>query len=215
MRRCKQILSHGAPAWLETGMSTVHPDELAVRATYALARAQLLRQEAVVVLQLTDAAATLAFGTSAQPTLVSMPSLGLRALSNQFFPDGRLDAQSIELAIERVEDTVMPWHAKLPQPSRLFAQDEAITQWAHWAGMPHSSAPWLLETEAVEELFSRWTALAQGRPASQDPLPTRGVFSAALLVLRECLHHLGFKGITVLPLPTPESRDQKQKRDST
>jgi hypothetical protein len=91
----------------------------------------------------------------------------------------------------------------------LFAQNAVSTELAYWAGMTDLNIPWLLKTEAVEELFNRWTALVQGRPASQDPLPTNGHFSATLLVLRECLHHWEIQGITVLPLiPLDSSRHQ-------
>ena len=122
--------------------------------------------------------------------------LGLRSLAGRHFPAGRLNALAIEAAIAEVEDAVMPWHGKLPPASRLISSDGAVAELAAWAGMP-DDGPWLLTTEAVEQLFNRWAALAQGRPASQDGLPTTGGFSAALLVLREWLHHLSFDGIRV------------------
>lgn len=186
-------------------MTAHHTCDAAARATYAWARRDLPGQKAIVVLHAGDVASALAFGQDVQPTLVSMPALGMQTLSDRFFPEGRLDALSIERAIMDVEDRVMPLHTQLPQPSRLFARNAAITELAHWAGRPDPTAPLWLKTEVVEALFNRWTALALGRPASQDPLPTDGRFSAALLVLRECLHHWGFDGITVLPWVPLES----------
>lgn len=186
-------------------MNTAHSVEAAVRVTDVWVRHHRPQQDAMVVLYLGDEVLALAFGAGAQALQTALLPLGLRALSDQFFPAGQLNALSIERAITEVEDVVMPWHNKLPEGACLFGRDAAITQLAQWAGWPNQNAPWQLTTEAVEALFNRWVARAQGRPASQDELPMDGPFSAALLVLRECLHHLGFDGITVLPMAASDA----------
>ena len=179
-------------------MSTGHSSETAIRATYARASQNLPGTGAIVVLKLGDDSSDLAFGTGAQPEqLVSLP-LGLGVLADRYFPAGHLSELLIEHAIAEVEDIMMPWHGKLPSAATLFTDDAAVAELLRWAGMPEDPDSWRLTTEAVEQLFNRWAALAQGRPASQDPLPTTGRFSATLLVLREWLHHLGFDGITLL-----------------
>lgn len=179
-------------------MTGSHAGETAIRATYAWARQNLRDADAIVALQLGADESMLAFGQGEQPEQVSVLPLGLQRLADRYFPDGRLSELLIEHAIAEVEDIVMPWHGKLPTAAGLFTDDADIAGLARWADMPDKAGPWLLTTEAVEQLFNRWAALAQGRPASQDPLPTTGRFSATLLVLREWLHHLGFDGITVL-----------------
>jgi len=54
------------------------------------------------------------------------------------------------------------------------------------------SATQTLSTDAVESLFNRLVSLSEGRPVSQDALPSDVRFCAALLLLRECMHHLHF-----------------------
>lgn len=177
-------------------MSTAGRGKDAVRATYAWAFHSAPDAGSLVALQLGQDEAALAWGQGPEPEQVAALPLGLRSLAGRYFPAGRLNALAIETAIAEIEDAVMPWHGKLPPAAHLISNDPAIAELAAWAGMP-DEGPWLLTTEAVEQLFSRWAALAQGRPASQDGLPTTGGFSVALLVLREWLHHLSFDGITV------------------
>ena len=47
----------------------------------------------------------------------------------------------------------------------------------------------------VEQLFNRLVARAQGRPASQDPLPVDGPSAARLVIVRELLHHWRLDGL--------------------
>lgn len=184
-------------------MNGTHAGETAIRSTYAWARQNRPDTGAIVALQLGADESMLAFGQGEQPEQVSALPLGLQVLADRYFPAGRLSELLIEHAIAEVEDIVMPCHGKLPSAASLFTDDAEVAGLARWAGMPDNARPWRLTTEAVEQLFNRWAALAQGRPASQDPLPTTERFSATLLVLREWLHHLGFEGITVLPRISP------------
>jgi len=186
-------------------MTTPGTDERAVREAYALARSQLPGQQASVVLHLGGSRSLLAFGVDDAPLQVASWPLGLLELAHRLAPNGHLSEIAIEEAIVEVEDTVMPWRDRLPASACLFTADAVVVELATWAGMPEQTGQWRLSTDAVEHLFNRWVARAQGRPASQDDLPTTGAFSAALLVLRECLPHLGFEGITVLNTPAPDT----------
>ena len=157
---------------------------------------------ACVALHLGEEALALAWGGDGpQPAHQALLPLGLRALAQRYFPGEQPTPQAIEAAIEAVENQVMPWQRRLPPGARLVTGDTAIAELAAWAGLPSDGHAVQLGTEALEPLFDRWVARALGRPASQDPLPTTGRFSAALLVLRECLHHLGVGAITVYPAP--------------
>jgi len=179
-------------------MNRTHSGEVASATTYAWVRQNLPELDAIVVLQLGEDETMLTFGQGAQPEQVASLPLGLQVIADRYFPAGRLSVLMIEHAIAEVEDIVMPWHGKLPSAASLLTDDAEVAELARWAGMPDKTGQWLLTTEAVEQMFNRWAALAQGRPASQDRLPTTGRFSATLLVLREWLHHLNFDGITVL-----------------
>jgi hypothetical protein len=95
-----------------------------------------------------------------------------------------------------VEDAVMPVRALLAPGSTLYTADGGIRQIALAAGLP--AQPELrLPLEAVEHTFNRLAALSLGRPATQDTLAQDNAFAATLLILRECLHHLGFDHIVV------------------
>ena len=58
-----------------------------------------------------------------------------------------------------------------------------------------ADAPVWLDTDAVERLFNRLVARAEGRPASQDALPVDGPSAARLLIVRELLHHWSLDGL--------------------
>jgi exopolyphosphatase/pppGpp-phosphohydrolase len=181
------------------------PDIAALNATYVQAQRFTPQTQAIVVLRLGDDQSMLVWGADDQPSQCVMLPLGLSVLANRILSDGHLSELAIEQLIAEVEDIVMPLHTQLPASSKLFSEDAIIAEVAHWAGMTDTATQWSLSTDAVEQLFNRQVALAQGRPASQDHLPTTGRFSAALLVLREWLHHLHFDEITVLRIKTPDA----------
>jgi hypothetical protein len=49
----------------------------------------------------------------------------------------------------------------------------------------------------VEVFFNRIAMVSQGRPSGQEALPTAPEFYAAMVILRECLHHLRFGAVVV------------------
>jgi len=177
------------------------PAVASAQATLQLANQRLAGEVAIVVLHLGDDAAAVAWGQA--PDQAAALDLGLVLLATRLAPGGRSSAGAVEDAIATVEDVVMPWHGRIPVAARLVSGDVWVQALASWAGMPADADAWWLSTEAVERLFDRWAALVQGRPASQDGLPSTGAFAAALLVLREWLHHLGFDGVWVLGGDTP------------
>ena len=101
----------------------------------------------------------------------------------------------IERAIERVEDAVMPARARLPAALRLQTDDARLRAMVGAAGAARADAPVWLGIDTVEQLFNRLVARAQGRPASQDPLPVDGPSAARLVIVRELLHHWRLDGL--------------------
>lgn len=65
--------------------------------------------------------------------------------------------------------------------------------WCKAAGMAQTS----LTLEELESLFNRLVTLSTGRLASQEVLPVDRRFFAAMLLLRECMHHLFFTHVTL------------------
>ena len=108
-------------------------------------------------------------------------------------------ALAIEQAIERIEDAVMPARARLPEAFRLQTDDALLWAMVSDGGAePPKAEPIWLSTDAIEQLFNRLVARAEGRPASQDALPVDPASAARLIALREMLHHWGLDGAQLL-----------------
>lgn len=105
----------------------------------------------------------------------------------------------IERAIEQVEEAVMPARARLPARFQLQTDDARLRALAADAvDAAAANAPVWLDTDAVERLFNRLVARAEGRPASQDALPVDGPSAARLLIVRELLHHWRLDGLRLV-----------------
>ncbi|NVO04958.1 MAG: hypothetical protein HXX19_02915 [Rhodoferax sp.] len=106
----------------------------------------------------------------------------------------------MEHAIQVVEDGVMPLRALVPREAELFGADAALREIARLSGVP-ADLPQALSLEAMERTFNRLTAVVEGSPAAHQGLPASNGFAAALLILREFMHHLQFAHIVVLDAP--------------
>ncbi|MCB1890386.1 MAG: hypothetical protein KDH20_22460 [Rhodocyclaceae bacterium] len=94
---------------------------------------------------------------------------------------------AIENAIMDIEDAL----AQVPASVRggaIASDDPALRRLALAAGLPADAST--LHRDAIEQLFSRQAAVAEGRPASAEGLPDDPRFVAELLVVRELMHHL-------------------------
>ena len=110
-------------------------------------------------------------------------------------------ALEIERAIEVVEDAVMPARARLPAALQLATADARLLALAGHAGVRVPAAgepPAWLPSAAIEQLFNRLAALAEGRPAAQDALPADADSAATLVLVRELMHHWALPGIGLL-----------------
>ncbi len=104
----------------------------------------------------------------------------------------------MENAIMQVEDELFRIRHSILEGSTLSTTDASVRTIARIAGVPEQ--PNLaLTRDLVEQAFNRLAAIVQGRPVSQDSIPTTAEFSATLLILREFMHHLNFASIDVRP----------------
>lgn len=97
----------------------------------------------------------------------------------------------LEHAIELTEDAVMPLAAQFAGSAGLILQGVGAALIAHRlasAGIAQTA----LNLDEVEALFNRLVSVSQGRPPAQETLPTDARFFAAMLILREFMHHLNF-----------------------
>ena len=125
---------------------------------------------------------------------LSLP-LSADALARDLLRHAPPSPLEIERAIERVEDAVMPARARLPAALRLQTSDARLRAMVGAAGAARADAPVWLDSDTVEQIFNRLVARAQGRPASQDPLPVDGPSAARLVIVRELLHHWRLDGL--------------------
>ena len=104
----------------------------------------------------------------------------------------------LETAIAIVEDCIMPLHRQLPRPSQLFLVGDTALSWV--APKP-SNLPSLISLgiDEIENLFRRLAEIAEGSPVASSGLPRDTDFPAALLIIREFMHHLGYASLTCLP----------------
>jgi hypothetical protein len=104
----------------------------------------------------------------------------------------------LERAIELTEEAVMPLAAQFAGTTGLILQGFGATLIANTLLASGISLP-VPTLDEVEDLFNRLVAVSQGRPASQEKLPTDGRFFGAMLILREFMHHLHFAEVTLQP----------------
>ena len=95
----------------------------------------------------------------------------------------------LEHAIDLTEEAVMPLASQFAGTHRLVLQGVGANLIANTLQASGISQT-VLTLDDVEELFNRLVAVSQGRPASQEKLPTDVYFFGALLILREFMHHL-------------------------
>lgn len=104
-------------------------------------------------------------------------------------------AFELEAAIVIIEDELEPIILSLPAHRSLVTFEPVIHQIAEFCSDSNKS---VLEVEEVELLFNRLADVAYGTPARMLGIPENRDFAAALLYLRELMHHAGFSTITIL-----------------
>jgi hypothetical protein len=116
-------------------------------------------------------------------------AMGSQHIAQHFFRHQPPTALEVENAIQTVEDEVVRARMLVPAGTEIFCADAGVRAIATAAGVG-TAGEQALSLEQVEHTFNRWAALVEGRPQSQDALPTDPAFAATLLILREFMHHL-------------------------
>jgi exopolyphosphatase/pppGpp-phosphohydrolase len=102
----------------------------------------------------------------------------------------------LEQAIDVTEEAVMPMAAQFAGNPALILQGLGASLIASRL-QASGQAQTVLTLDDVETLFNRLVSVSQGRPASQEALPADARFVAAMLILREFMHHLHFAQVTL------------------
>ncbi|CAB5659886.1 Uncharacterised protein [Comamonas aquatica] len=127
--------------------------------------------------------------------------LGLQSLSQRSFQLRMPTPAQLETGIMEVEDAVMPLARLLPAHTLLATRDPLLRHLALQAVGGHApgEVP-AITREAIEALFERLVAQSSRHYSHQAPdLPPDPRAAAALLVLREILHHWQCTHLWLLP----------------
>jgi exopolyphosphatase/pppGpp-phosphohydrolase len=126
--------------------------------------------------------------------------LGLVKTAGQFFKPHPPTPLNLEGGIAAVEDELFKVRHLAPAPGAaqqavLRTDDAVVRRIAAFAGVDASV---MLSVQAVEHAFEDLAALSAGGRISNTPWATEPQVAAALLILRELMHHMGFGQIEVL-----------------
>ncbi|HEX7217814.1 MAG TPA: hypothetical protein VF280_01215 [Burkholderiales bacterium] len=110
-------------------------------------------------------------------------AIGFRRIAREHFKRQPPSALEVEGAIAAIEDEIA--RVKPPRGTRLVTRDAVVREIALAAGVPPGPAM-VLAREAVEQAFER----ALRRPPDNERM-------AALLILRELVHHLDIECVEV------------------
>jgi exopolyphosphatase/pppGpp-phosphohydrolase len=172
----------------------------ALQQCYAAARRHAGAMNCIVVLHMGVQQSGIAIGLGPVPEQVKLLPLGTERTARAHFHTTPPTPLAMENAIQWVEDVVMPLHTLVPQGAQLFCADTAVQEIALQSGVAPAIAQ-TLSLEAMERTFKRLIAMVEGSPAAHQGLPATNYFAAALLILREFMHHLQFAHIVVLNAP--------------
>ncbi len=181
-------------------MNTFIPTEIQqiAQEIYRLVRQKCITNTAITVLHIADEYSFIAQGTNEdKPDNLWLFEIGREKTAREFFIHNPPTAGEVENAIQVVEDEVMPLHKLLTVDSNLYTLDARILEIAQVSAFEESKQGSILSIQDMEHAFTRLAAIISGRPASQDILPTTNAFAATLLILREVMHHLRFRNITI------------------
>ena len=124
---------------------------------------------------------------------VTLP-VGLQGLIETVLRHDPPTAVELERAIDAVEDALAVTRDGRAEGHDLLTADPVLIT---LPGLGQNGAT--LGRDDVEALFQRLASRALGMPVAASDVPHGRDVAAALLILRECMHHLGFDRVTRVP----------------
>jgi len=134
-------------------------------------------------------------------TLTSEPAAGLvieisyRSVAETFFRHDPPTPGELESAIDAVEDALMSSHAQRVEAGTLVIADDVQRL------LPGLLPDGTTTIDEVEARFQRLASASLGHPGALADGPLSPGAAAALLILRECMHHLGFARLMIGEAP--------------
>lgn len=166
--------------------------ETGIRQHYASVQMDVSDEGRIAVLHIGAKETVVATGNSSEPQAVLSLAIGSRITAADYFKHYPPTPAEVENAILAVEDEVMRARSIHVEDATLHTQDKLIHEIA-----AHAGACTILGLDDLERLFQRWLAVTNGSPASQQGIPNDAAFGATLLILREFMHHVKFRSVTL------------------
>lgn len=160
---------------------------------YPLLQARYPAAQGVTVLLLEGAELQIASGETTVAERSWRLACGAQQIANRYFRHQPPTPGELEEAIMQIEDQLALARELALGRTQLVSGDGELLRIAQAAGA--AGAPLLLTRDAVEQCFERLAQQSLGRPAGYDSLPQDAGFAAALLILREVMHHLDFDSV--------------------
>lgn len=167
-----------------------------IRNDYAKARVAAQPGSLVTVLYLGSEYCWIAQGDDLDASLLVRLEIGASRVARERFKRNPPSLAELEEAIEVIENQVMPLAKQLATGSELFTSNESIASMLRTV-TDKSQAAATFSLDAVEDIFDCLVAISSGRPRTQASLPSDNATMASVLILREFLHHLQFKRISI------------------
>jgi hypothetical protein len=112
-------------------------------------------------------------------------------LADRHWPSGLPSPLQLERAIDDVEVAIEQTRLSYAERGALLATDSLRRQLPQWTGTTRFGK------DDVEVMFSRLVASSSSRLSMAANTEFSGESAAALLLLREVMHHLGFSAVEV------------------
>jgi exopolyphosphatase/pppGpp-phosphohydrolase len=129
-------------------------------------------------------------GLSAGPALEVVLAVGVGDLAEQLFRHDPPTPVELEQAIDRVEDALAATGQRQVARGELLTADPLLL-----ALLGLQADGDRLARDDVEALFQRLASASLGHPGRAGRVTAGREAAAALLILRECMHHLGYDSI--------------------
>ncbi len=121
---------------------------------------------------------------------IATVQVGARSIAQRVFLHDPPTPAELEQAIDLVEDSLMAAGLRHAARGNLVADDAAL--------MPQLglvSTGGIASRDEVERAFQRLASVALGQLQTKGTTPLDREQAATLLILRECMHHLGYEGV--------------------
>lgn len=151
------------------------------------------------LLHVGDEHAVVLSGQGDKPEHVHQLELGAARIARDCFHHDPPSSREIERAIDFVEDEIMRLGKPTDAAKTLWSTSPALQAWSDLAGPT-------VAIETVEQWFQRLASASLGNPGAMHGLPAGREAAAALLVLREFMHHRGHASIFVVEAPDAVAR---------